>query len=95
MLHIETESGACYEFDDANRRVRRYEGASENAKRADGDWVPLIGYYPQEPIVGSWMVIEMESLSSRGPDDYGNEGGVGMTIRTTTPVVRAWRDEEG
>lgn len=80
-----TESGSIYEIDgDHIRRIN-----TEARKRADGEWIRLL----EEPVVweGYPVRLVMESLSSHGPDDYGNRDSVEpMTIRTSTPVERIW-----
>lgn len=83
---IDTESGARYEFDGG--RVRRVN--PDHNKRGDGEWQVLVSRFPETPVVGSPMVLVMESLSRYGEDDYGTSPEfVGdTTTRTTTPVVR-------
>ncbi len=85
---IDTESGARYEFDGG--RVRRVN--PDHNKRGDGEWQVLVSRFPETPVVGSPMVLVMESLSRYGEDDYGTSPEfVGdTTTRTTTPVVRIW-----
>ena len=87
---IDTESGARYEFDGG--RVRRVN--PDHNKRGDGEWQVLVSRFPETPVVGSPMVLVMESLSRYGEDDYGTSPEfVGdTTTRTTTPVVRICRN---
>ena len=86
-LHFSTESGAHYEVNGG--KVRRLNDATDTKKRADGEWVRLHTMFPQTPHVGAPVVLVLEPLSGRGPDDYGAEGG-GETVRRTTRVTDAW-----
>ena len=83
---IHTESGAVYEF--AGDRVRRVN--PDHNKRGDGDWQVLVTQFPKTPIVGSPMVLVVESLAHYGGDDYGTppEKVSDTTTRRTTPVAR-------
>ena len=73
-------------------RVRRVN--PDHNKRGDGEWQVLVSRFPETPVVGSPMVLVMESLSRYGEDDYGTSPEfVGdTTTRTTTPVVRICRN---
>lgn len=84
---IETESGATYELE--KDRIRRLEGGSGNTKRQDGQWITLHAVFPNPPVVGSPMLLSLESLAAYGPDDYGTvDPHPKITTRTTTPVVK-------
>ena len=78
-----TYSGSTYEIKDGQVR-RLNEGY---AKRADGEWVTLAN----DPVVeiGEPVVMILESLASRGPDDYGTPAWAAdtHTRRVTSPVL--------
>ena len=78
-----TYSGSTYEIKDGQVR-RLNEGY---AKRADGEWVTL----SNDPVVeiGEPVVMILESLAIRGPDDYGTPTWAAdtHTTRVTSPVI--------
>ena len=78
-----TYSGSTYEIKDG--RVRRLNEGY--AKRADGEWVNLAN----DPVVeiGEPVVMILESLASRGPDDYVTPVWAAdtHTTRVTSPVL--------
>ena len=78
-----TYSGSTYEIKDGQVR-RLNEGY---AKRADGEWVALAN----DPVVeiGEPVVMILESLASRGPDDYGPPAWAAdtHTTRVTSPLI--------
>lgn len=78
-----TYSGSTYEIKDGQVR-RLNEGY---AKRADGEWVTLAN----DPVVeiGEPVVMLLESLASRGTDDYGTPAWAAdtHTTRVTSPVL--------
>ena len=78
-----TYSGSTYEIKDGQVR-RLNEGY---AKRADGEWVTL----SNDPVVeiGEPVVMILESLANRGPDDYGTPEWAAdtHTTRVTSPVI--------
>lgn len=85
MTDVRTESGSYYEFkDDKVRRVN-----TSAIKRADSEWVRVVSMWPKVPTVGVGMILELESLSRLGVDDFGTPADlVGpTTVRRTTSVV--------
>lgn len=81
-----TESGSEYEIREG--RVRRVNADTD--KRGDGQWLDLLN----KPTisVGDHAVLFVESLSDRGPDDYGRKLGpipdeTSWTMRTTSMIV--------
>lgn len=85
-----TESGSTYEIDtiaDGRQYIQRFN--PEAHKRADGVFVRLYSHYPDPIEVGSFVVLEMESLAGYGVDDYGTpvDRATSITTRTTTRVT--------
>lgn len=80
-----TQTGSIYEVEDGKvRRVNEGYG-----KRADGDWVDLLGVTDLE--VGRSAILHLVGLDAYGEDDYGNRGPI--TTRITSPVTKIEEDE--
>ena len=85
MRTIITKSGARYEADDI--RIRRVNDSHE--KRGDGEWLNLAQSLPGLNLEGQRLLLVLDSLASRGSDDYGTppEAASPYTYRRTTEVV--------
>lgn len=83
MIFI-TESGSAYEM--RGSKVQRVN--LDVPLRADGEWVNL--HNDPEIVLGSSVVLMLESLSSYGPDSYGNEVDSLITTRITSPVSKIY-----
>lgn len=90
-LHFTTESDSHYEI----RRtpwdyseIRRMN--ADATKRADGEWVRLIGH--TAIVEGASVALYIASLAEYGADDVGTprEEAESFTTRMTTPVVKIW-----
>ena len=83
-MKARTESGTIYEFD--GDRVRRVGGGK---LRQDGEWLNIL-VMKQKPVVGKRIEMLLEPLFPVQED----EGEVvAFTMRTTTPVVEIWWEE--
>lgn len=76
-LHVQTESGAIYEFNEGLTRVRRVSETQE--MRRDNDWIEC--YLMQDIFVGQPLVLVLRGVSAN----------VDFTMRVSTPVVRLER----
>lgn len=88
-MKFETETGSAYQIKDG--LVRRIP-ADGNEKRADGEWVRLVGEPDIRVGYSARMVIE--TLAAYGSDDEGNVASESpVTYRTTSRVVSITHEE--
>jgi len=90
-MRFTTITGSLYEVDTKAKKVRRLNGVKDPSPRMgkDGQWRSYKEIHPNPPTVGQSVLIAWGSdveLMEEGKAIEA-EGGIGIPITTTSPVV--------
>ena len=89
--HIITESGAHYEVNELDKKLRRVDPTGAAHKRGDGRWIKYHNELPDFTL-GMRLTLVLDSLAPYGSDDFGNIASPSPhTTRITTPVREDYR----
>jgi hypothetical protein len=91
VMRFTTVTGSLYEVDTKAKKVRRLNGKADPSPRMgkDGEWRSYWNIHPSPPQVGESVVIAWGSDVELRPETKAivAEGGFGLAVTTTSPVV--------